>query len=220
MLPLVNVLIFIWLGISSVGVAVSGYGCDKLRTVQNSPSGIITDGSGNGKNYTANTHCEWLIVGNESHRYVEGFLCFVYRWKRNISTQIAFSFISLSFTSLNTECAFDYIFVYDGGGAMLGSFSGDGGIPESPLVSSTGSMRVLFYSDTNYVLGGFTAEYSISQCPNGCSRNGICGKDGVCECCSGFFGSDCSRKACPDDCGSLSGRGERFCTNLFSPPRV
>ena len=114
------------------------------------------------------------------------------------------------FKTLNTECAFDYIFVYDGGGEMLGSLSGAGGIPEAPVVSSTGSMRVLFYSDTNYVLEGFTAEYSISQCPNGCSSNGICGQGGVCECHSGFYGQDCSRDACPDDCGSLSGRGKRL----------
>ena len=77
--------------------------------------------------------------------------------------QIAFRFISLAFKSLNTECAFDYIFVYDGGGGMLGSFSGAGGVPETPLLSSTGSMRILFYRDANYVLGGFTAEYSIDQ---------------------------------------------------------
>ena len=77
MLPSVNLLTFIWLGFSAISVAVSGYGCDKLRTVLNSSSGIITDGSGIGKNYTANTHCEWLILGNESHRYVNGFLCFV-----------------------------------------------------------------------------------------------------------------------------------------------
>ena len=75
MLPSVNLLTFIWLGFSAISVAVSGYGCDKLRTVLNSSSGIITDGSGIGKNYTANTHCEWLIVGNESHRYVGGALC-------------------------------------------------------------------------------------------------------------------------------------------------
>ena len=130
---------------------------------------------------------------------------------------IVFRYINLMFKSLNTECAFDYIFVYDGGGEMLGSLSGAGGIPEAPLVSSTGSMRVLFYSDTNYVLEGFTAEYSISQCPNGCSSNGICGDDGVCECHSGFYGQDCFREACPDDCGSLSGRGKRLLISGMYP---
>merc|ERR1719264_796821 len=129
-----NVLLFMTLGLSTIVLMVSGYGCDRSRTVLNSSRGIISDGSGIGKNYTADTHCEWLIVGNDTHR-----------------------FISLMFKSLNTECAFDYIFVYDGGGEMLGSFSGAGGIPEAPLVSSTGSMRLLFYSDTNYVLEGFTA---------------------------------------------------------------
>ena len=48
---------------------VAGYGCDRFRTVENSFTGIISDGSGIGKNYTADTHCEWLIVGNETHRY-------------------------------------------------------------------------------------------------------------------------------------------------------
>lgn len=32
-------------------------------------------------------------------------------------------------------------------------------------------------------------------CPNWCSQNGICTR-GVCNCISGFYGSDCSRTAC------------------------
>ena len=66
-----KVLPFMTLGLSCIVVEVAGYGCDRSRTVLNSSSsGIISDGSGIGKNYTANTHCEWLIVGNETHRYV------------------------------------------------------------------------------------------------------------------------------------------------------
>ena len=66
---IMEVLTLMTLGLSTIVVVVSGYGCDRFRTVQNSSSGIISDGSGIGKNYTADTHCEWLIVGNETHRY-------------------------------------------------------------------------------------------------------------------------------------------------------
>ena len=60
---------FVTVGVFSTIVAVvSAFGCDRFRSVLNSSSGIITDGSGAGKNYTADTHCEWLIVGNETHR--------------------------------------------------------------------------------------------------------------------------------------------------------
>ena len=40
-------------------------------------------------NYTQNTHCEWLIDGKSS-------------------------FISLNFQHMDTECGYDYVFVYDG----------------------------------------------------------------------------------------------------------
>ena len=58
-------------------------------------------------NYTKNTHCEWLI-----------------------KPPLPSKFISLEFTSLATECSYNYIFVYDGDNIqdkLIGSFSGQVG---------------------------------------------------------------------------------------------
>lgn len=46
-------------------------------------------------------------------------------------------------------------------------------------------MLILLYSDPNYVLEGFTAEYSISTCPLNCSNAGDCvhiQNQHVCKC--------------------------------------
>jgi hypothetical protein len=38
-------------------------------------------------------------------------------------------------------------------------------------------------------------------CPgNGCNGHGTCGADGVCSCFTGYSGSGCGDKDCPDDC--------------------
>ena len=73
---------------------------------------------------------------------------------------------------MNTECGYDYVFVYDGETTLLGSFSGKS--LSSTLTASSGSMLIVFYSDTNYVLTGFQAEYTINACPKNCSNHGEC----------------------------------------------
>ena len=85
MVPTMNVLLFMTLGLSTIVLIVSGYGCDRSRTVLNSSRGIISDGSGIGKNYTADTHCEWLIVGNDTHRYMNNYPGFEYRAQINLN---------------------------------------------------------------------------------------------------------------------------------------
>jgi hypothetical protein len=42
-----------------------------------------------------------------------------------------------------------------------------------------------------------TVPLSYGQCPNSCSRNGICNPLGSCECTNGFEGGDCSLRTCP-----------------------
>lgn len=70
-------------------------------------------------------------------------------------------------------------------------------------------MLILLYSDTNYVLNGFRAEFSVTDCPNNCTSE----KQGVCfnhKCvCTGDFwgGDDCSHELCPDNCGKNNGHG-------------
>lgn len=63
-------------------------------------------------------------------------------------------FITLEFKTLNTECSYDYVFVYDGdsfNSPILGSFSGKNK-PQSVLASSgfvsifTLSIRIKFFN--------------------------------------------------------------------------
>ncbi|XP_050307632.1 multiple epidermal growth factor-like domains protein 8 [Anthonomus grandis grandis] len=162
------------------GVAVTQPGpCDRSRRVLTAPRGVLSTGPV-GANYTQDSHCEWLIKSNNSEDH----------------------FISLTFRSMGTECAYDYVFVYDGSSfdaPLLGSFSGRTAPPK--VTASSGSMLLLLYSDTNYVLDGFRAEYQISACPGNCTGRGYCLK-GRCVCNGAEWGGmDCSRRLCSNDCG-------------------
>ena len=110
---------------------------------------------------------------------------------------------------MNTECAYDYVFVYDGNtpedSVLLGSFSGKTFPPK--LVAKSGAMIIVLFSDTNYVLDGFKGEFSVTSCPNNCSRRGAC-EDHACVCDRNWAGSDCSVPVCAENCGSGSGRGK------------
>ena len=80
--------------------------CSKSREILSEDWGLISDGPPL-LNYTENTHCEWLI-----------------------KPKLPNKFISLQFTSMATECSYDYIFVYDGDSIdsdLIGSFSGQVG---------------------------------------------------------------------------------------------
>lgn len=67
-------------------------------------------------------------------------------------------------------------------------------------------MVVLLYSDTNYVLEGFSAEYSVTDCPLNCSNHGHC-VNHTCVCEVAFVGEACEFEACPDQCGFTESRG-------------
>ncbi|XP_058056317.1 multiple epidermal growth factor-like domains protein 8 [Anopheles bellator] len=155
--------------------------CDKTRRVFTQSYGEISDGP-SGSNYTQDSHCEWLIRAQNDSQYV-----------------------TLQFRSMGTECSYDYIFIYDGDSfrsPLLGSFSGN--TAPQQVVASSGSMLILLYSDTNYVLEGFRAEFSVTNCRNNCTEHGQC-VDHVCQCDSGWVGSDCGIEACPNACGSVTG---------------
>jgi len=151
--------------------------CDKSRTILSQANGIITHGPP-GTNYSQNTHCEWLIKANSTNQ-----------------------FITLEFKTLNTECSYDYVFVYDGdsfNSPLLGSYSGKNQ-PQSILASS-GFMLILLFSDTNYALEGFEASYYVSDCPRNCSSHGFCLRN-FCVCDNEWGGPDCGTELCPDKCG-------------------
>lgn len=183
------VICFIVVGYAAVDLVP----CDRTRRVFQTSWGVISDGP-IGSNYTQDSHCEWLIKANDSKK-----------------------FITLSFRSMGTECSYDYVFVYDGdsfNSPLLGSFSGK--TDPQQVIASSGYMLVLLYSDTNYVLDGFRAEFSITDCPNNCSNHGLC-FDHSCACENAWGGHDCSRILCPEGCGGHGHckKGEHCLCNRF-----
>ncbi|CAA9996215.1 unnamed protein product [Nesidiocoris tenuis] len=171
--------------------------CDRTRKVLTQLWGTISDG-GTRTNYSTDSHCEWLIKANSSEQ-----------------------FITLKFQSLVTECSYDYIYVYDGdsfASPMLGSFSGK--TRPQNVVATSGFMLILLYSDTNYVLDGFEAEYSITECRSNCSGHGVCAAH-RCICEREWGGLDCSQPMCPDSCsrdigGGHCEKGKCICNPGFS----
>lgn len=71
-------------------------------------------------------------------------------------------------------------------------------------------MLILLYSDTNYVLKGFHAEFSVSDCPNNCTRHGKC-INNTCFCENDWGGKDCSRPLCPNNCSHAGVCGVKRC---------
>ena len=68
-------------------------------------------------------------------------------------------------------------------------------------------MLINLYSDTNYSLHGFIANYTIENCTDGCSSKGIC-KDGFCQCDKNWRGKACDLPSCPLNCNIAEARGE------------
>ncbi|XP_023803782.1 multiple epidermal growth factor-like domains protein 8, partial [Cyanistes caeruleus] len=95
------------------GVPAGAGDCKGQRRVLRGPRGFVTDGPGN---YSVNGNCEWLIEApSPRHR------------------------ILLTFTFMDTECTYDYLFVYDGGSTrspLLAALSGSA-LP-APLEATSG----------------------------------------------------------------------------------
>uniref|UniRef100_A0A2K5KJX8 Multiple epidermal growth factor-like domains protein 8 n=1 Tax=Cercocebus atys TaxID=9531 RepID=A0A2K5KJX8_CERAT len=151
--------------------------CKGQRQVLREAPGFVTDGAGN---YSVNGNCEWLIEApSPQHR------------------------ILLDFLFLDTECTYDYLFVYDGDsprGPLLASLSGSTRPP--PIEASSGKMLLHLFSDANYNLLGFNASFRFSLCPGGCRSHGQCQPPGVCACEPGWGGPDCGVQECSAYCGS------------------
>lgn len=71
-------------------------------------------------------------------------------------------------------------------------------------------MLILLYSDTNYVLDGFHAEFSVTDCPNNCTHHGKC-INNTCFCENDWGGKDCSRALCPNNCSGAGVCGLKRC---------
>ncbi|XP_054720538.1 multiple epidermal growth factor-like domains protein 8 [Uloborus diversus] len=171
------------------GLSTHSFSCDRERKVLTGKYGVISSGN---REYPMDSHCEWLIKASNS------------------------SFVTLTFTKMDTECSYDHVFIYDGdsySSPVLGSFSGNTTPPS--ITTTQGSMLVLLYSDTNYVRNGFEAVFSVSSCPLNCSNRGIC-RNHRCLCDPLWSGRGCEFSLCPNDCGTSEGLGE--CDNNGSQP--
>uniref|UniRef100_A0A8C7C7Q8 Multiple EGF like domains 8 n=1 Tax=Oncorhynchus kisutch TaxID=8019 RepID=A0A8C7C7Q8_ONCKI len=185
------------LGLLLVAVAPGCWAgdCKGHRQVLRGPPGYVTDGPGN---YSVNGNCEWLVKAPSSN----------YR-------------IVLNFTFMETECTYDYLFVYDGDSyqnPLLASLSGNT-LPQ-PIEAKSGKMLLHLFSDANYNLLGFNATYSFSVCPGACGGHGRCDTaSSLCQCHLGWGGADCSTPLCPQACilhGTCDKRGERcLCSSDF-----
>ncbi|KAM6111677.1 LOW QUALITY PROTEIN: multiple epidermal growth factor-like domains protein 8 [Phoenicopterus ruber ruber] len=169
------------LALALSGVRGAGAGdCKGQRQVLRGPSGFVTDGPGN---YSVNGNCEWLVEApSPRHR------------------------VLLTFTFMDTECTYDYLFVYDGDSPrspLLASLSGST-LP-APLEATSGKMLLHLFSDANYNLLGFNATYSVSLCPRGCSGRGGCDPQGRCRCQPGWGGPDCAQPHCATYCQAHGG---------------
>uniref|UniRef100_A0A2I3HUT4 Multiple epidermal growth factor-like domains protein 8 n=1 Tax=Nomascus leucogenys TaxID=61853 RepID=A0A2I3HUT4_NOMLE len=140
--------------------------CKGQRQVLREAPGFVTDGAGN---YSVNGNCEWLVEApSPQHR------------------------ILLDFLFLDTECTYDYLFVYDGDsprGPLLASLSGSTRPP--PIEASSGKMLLHLFSDANYNLLGFNASFRFSLCPGGCRKSPSPQPLGPCRCEPGISGRAC-----------------------------
>ncbi|XP_028836876.1 multiple epidermal growth factor-like domains protein 8 [Denticeps clupeoides] len=169
--------------------------CKGHRLVLRGPPGYVSDGPGN---YSVNGNCEWLIKApNTSYRIV------------------------LNFTFMETECTYDYLFVYDGDSyksPLLASLSGNT-LPQH-IEAKSGKMLLHLFSDANYNLLGFNATYSFSLCPGACGGHGRCDiATSRCQCHQGWGGADCTTPLCSLAChkhGHCDEKGERCnCSSGF-----
>ncbi|XP_067365540.1 multiple epidermal growth factor-like domains protein 8 isoform X2 [Channa argus] len=166
--------------------------CKGHRQVLRGPPGYVTDGPGN---YSVNGNCEWLIKApSYSHRIV------------------------LNFTFMDTECTYDYLFVYDGDSyqsPLLASLSGNT-LPQ-PIEAKSGKMLLHLFSDANYNLLGFNATYTFSLCPGACGGHGRCDSStSKCHCHQGWGGAACTTPLCSQSCsmnGQCDKKGERCVCN-------
>ncbi|XP_042899680.1 multiple epidermal growth factor-like domains protein 8 [Parasteatoda tepidariorum] len=170
----------------------SNLSCDRERKVLTDDYGTVSSGN---KEYPMDSHCEWLIRADDERSY-----------------------ITLTFTKMDTECSYDHVYIYDGNSyasPLLGSFSGN---TTPPMVTTTqGTMLILLYSDTNYVRNGFEAVYVVTDCPLNCSNRGMC-QNHRCICDTLWSGDACDISLCPMDCGLEENRGACDMNGSY-PPR-
>lgn len=137
---------------------------------------------------------------------------------------------------METECTYDYLFVYDGDSyqsPLLASLSGKT-MPQ-PIEAKSGKvfwsrdrkplekmaflkcvvfilpvqMLLHLFSDANYNLLGFNATYTFSLCPGACGGHGRCDSSTLkCLCQQGWGGAACMSPLCSESC-SVNGQCDK-----------
>ncbi|XP_055341909.1 attractin-like [Paramacrobiotus metropolitanus] len=169
--------------------------CDKeTRWYLNGTRGLLTDGPGN---YSVSMHCTWLIDGRSTAGTGEG------------------ARVHLRVESLQTECGWDNVYVWDGDSTrepLLATLSGniqDEGNSPFELTAYSGMAYVHFFSDVALTMPGFNISYEVNRC-NCSSMHGQCVErpsDGpLCLCEKGWTGPSCDEpKGCPDSYSCQNG---------------
>uniref|UniRef100_A0A0N4ZAS5 Attractin n=1 Tax=Parastrongyloides trichosuri TaxID=131310 RepID=A0A0N4ZAS5_PARTI len=166
----------------------SGAQCDYCLgriSLSDQESGFIFDGP---NNYHSSMKCTWIISNHNIKN-------------KSISSEP----LHLHIESFDTECSWDYVYIYDGDGVhgkQLAALSGSLGTQD--YIAPSGSALVYFTSDVAFNMGGFNITYDYNSCVNNCSYHGKCVKS-HCICDKGFKGQFCEVSFCDKDMNGSKG---------------
>jgi hypothetical protein len=139
----------------SIFPVISG-NCPQAGTILNATNGIITDGPGD---YPNDLHCWWTIAPNDA-------------------TKVELRFTQFLLEGPSPCCYGDFIEFFEcpdiacQNGVLITKLSGTmASVPRS-VISSTGIMRVHFFSDLQAPMRGFDSYY-FSPCPAGTFGPGL-----------------------------------------------
>lgn len=158
-----------------------------------------------------NLNCLWIIttLPHDSNQ-------FVYENTQAPGT------ITFRIKDIALDCQTDHVYVYDGipdfkinsTGSFnpIGSLCGTNPFGIPALESSSGTMVVMFRGNigANSRTSGFNASVVVNQCPNSCTGNRYCRRNGMkesCVCKASWTGPACDDVICPENCSDSLGYG-------------
>jgi hypothetical protein len=166
------------------------------------------------------------IVSQFGARYTDNMRCMWF-----LETDQPDFDIHVTFELLDTECAWDYLYVFNGDSLhsqKVAAFSGSVLSPDlieenvtnsssllpasecvlpqyendrSLLLTLQGSALLYFFTDAAADAKGFNLTY-WTDCSHNCSGNGVCRNGSQCVCDSGWTGELCEERICPNSCSS------------------